>query len=240
MVFNDTSTYLGLCQDANFWCGLDRTDTTTYPTSEKTRNGNAWYRKAVAIIRKASGAWLPDDVNNTDLLINKTDLVVNQDNYSLPAGYGRIERMEVKDSTGDWSLVDIMYLREVPTALEEFNATSGLPTRAIVLGNSYRLNPVSDRTSSDGDSLRVYTTQDIDAFTASDTTQEPGFHQDYHRYISLGMAYDFLCANDKDGNKTDRVKTMLLEYERDLEQHYSSRGELKPTVTSSHRTQNYI
>lgn len=228
--FSDTSNLQGLLQDTNFWLGLDTADTTTFPTNDKVRAINAAYRKAIWIIRENEGAWVWDDSNHTDLPYFRTDVVTGQDDYSLPTGYATVERVEVKNSAGDWSVLELWNQNDVPTALEEYYESNGLPQIAVKFANSIRLFPAADRTSSDGDSLRVYTSRDMDPFTSADTTQEPGFHQNYHRYLSISAAYDFAVANDMQ-DKAEQLKLLMLEYEQGLAHHYANRNQQKNKVT---------
>ena len=64
--------------------------------------------------------------------------------------------------------------------------------------------------------------REVDAFTTSDTTQEPGFAEPFHRLLSLGAAYDWLVINDTNA-KADRVLQQYEQLRAELRQFYSSR-----------------
>lgn len=225
--FNDTTTNLGLLQHINFLCGLPRADTTRYTTADKTRNCNIAYRKILGWIWKAQGGWIFEDTNLLDLPYFRTDCVSGQEDYTLPSGYGVVERIEYKDISGIWrKLVPITQQELRNQGKEEFMKTNGTPVFVELFGNSYRPYPAANRTSVDGDSLRVYCTRDIDEFTAADTTQEPGYNSNWHDTIAL-IAAQLWSIRDKDQERYNMLLIDINAARSDIEQYYGNRANLQ-------------
>lgn len=208
MVFSDTTNYLGLLQHTNFLCNLPVTDTTEYTTANKVRNINNAYRTVLGWIWQSQGGYqLFDDSNLTDIPYFRTDIVSGQEEYQLPANYGMVERIEIKDQGGIWYKMKMIDMNQIKTGLEEYKKTNSIPNEVLLFANSYRLYPASNWSSSDGDSLRVYCTRDIDAFTAADTTQEPGFNKNWHHILAVMAAKDYATAK----GKRDLYQAMTME-----------------------------
>ena len=220
MVFSNSTSKQGLIEDTDFWSG---TNSSNYPTVDKTRNLNAWYSRVVSWIWQAVGDWEYDDSNYTSLPIAKTDLVASQADYELPSTAQKLLRVQVLNVNGDWSVVNPIDQSQRGDAMEELYSTTGLPEYYDVIGNSLVLYPSPDSdhcTLTSG--LEIYCSRDVDYFAATDTTQEPGFTEMFHRILSLGAALDYCIAK----GKIDLVPRIRDEIERmraDLEEYYSSR-----------------
>lgn len=226
MVFNDTSNFLGILQHINFLCGLPQADTTRYTTADKTRNVNAHYRTVLSWIWKSQGGWVFDDSNLTDLPYFRTDCVSGQDDYTLPANYGVVERIEYKDAAGIWYKLEKITKGQINgQGVEEWQKTDSIPRFVELFANSYRIYPAANRSSSDGDSIRVYCTRDIDAFTAADTTQEPGFNKNFHHILAVMAARDW-AIREKDRKRIDQLQTDIQTIKVELESYYGNRDNL--------------
>jgi len=187
------------------------TDTSQYPIVQFIRNANVWYRKAGSWIKGASGTWEYDDSNWTDLPEATTTLVATQQDYSLDVVMQEVERVEVKDSKGNYYQLTPLDQSQIKgTALSEFYETDGLPKYYDIRGFSIFLYPApaaASVTTSEG--LKIYFSRDIKEFSVTDTSTEPGFNHDYHRIVSLGSAYDYCLSN----GITDRKKEIRGELE---------------------------
>jgi len=230
MQFNDTSSDSGLCQDIDSLC---HTDTTTYPLKDKARNINAWYRKAVSWIREAPSGWQYDDSNLSDLPVYTDKLVVGREDYELPSVAQRIERVEVLDVNGDYQLTRALDKNDITTeSMSEFKETAGLPEFYDLVGRSIILYPkpgASFITTTSG--LKVYVSREIDAFTSTDTTQEPGFADNFHRILSLGASFDF----EEDPVKKNYLLAQIKEMKAELIKFYSTRHPEDRTIICPHR-----
>lgn len=186
MQFSDTTYKQGIIEDIDFWVN---TNTTTYPTADKTRNVNRWLDVVVSDILGADGRWQWDDSNHTDTPIGTTNLVSGQQQYSFSSEWLRVTRVEVKNSAGDWILLNPIDQNDIQVATAEFYDVNATPIFYDVIGENIFLYPASNYNSTGG--VKVFFQRKPDYFTASDTTQEPGFAAPFHRILSKGAAYDF-------------------------------------------------
>ena len=239
MRFNDTTTRTGLIQDCETLLGMSAGDISGDTTLLKdfTRLINARYRQVNSWIWQASGSWEYDDSNYTDLPIATTDIVDEQQDYELPSTAQKIDRVEIKDTNGEWTVVDPIDKSMVEDALSEFYETPGIPKYYDLVGRSIVLYPKPD-TAQTGvdDALKVYFSRDIQEFSYTDTSTEPGFVSDYHRLLSLGAALDFAISR----NMRDRIpylREQLEQLKNDLQQFYGFRHrDLKPRIIPSEQS----
>jgi hypothetical protein len=221
MVFSDSSGGQGLVEDIDFLLGTSSSD---YSLANKARNINSWYDRAVNLILSADGSWEWDDENYTSTRpIATTSLVANQQDYSL-AGEGilRVLRVELKDSAGNWTQLEQFSQDDKRgTALVEFLKTAGTPQYFDLAFNSIFLYPKPDYSLSGG--LKIYYQRDFDHFTASDTTQYPGFNPLYHRLLSFGAALDYAIANTMP-NKIAMCQNEIAKLEAGIIDSYSTRN----------------
>lgn len=230
MVFSDSTNNGGIVEEARWLVGAN---STSYPIKDLTRNVNRWLDKAVALIIPASGTWQFDDSNYTDYPIATTALVSGQEDYTLEASHLRIERVEIKNESGDWTRLKQIDRTEIKTALSEFAEEDGDPIYYDVSANSIKLYPAPDYSQSS--SLKVFFQRKGSYFETTDTTKEPGFAEIFHRYLSLGAAYDYALKN-RVTNK-DEIKVELLEMEKDIQNFYSRRNrDGKHRMTPKFRT----
>ncbi len=229
MVLSSTTTRSGLIQDCETLTGLgDKAISgNTTRQAEFIRLLNVRYRMADTEIWKASNEWGWDDTNQTDLPVATTTLVDSQHDYSIPSTARKVERVEVQDINGNWSLVyPIDKTQFSEEAMSEFEETNGLPTYYDMVGNSIYLYPAPDETvSSTTSSLRLYASRDIVAFstTVNATTMaiSPGIDNHFHRYLSAGASYDWCLT--KGLQKTPLLKQMVDEYAKDIKEFYGTR-----------------
>ena len=228
--YNASTPSISLYHDCLFRLGIDRTDTSIYPIADFTRAANNWYADVNTWIWQASGEWDYDDTNYIDLPIATADLVNNQQDYSLPTNIQKIDRVEVKDVSGDWHKLIPIDQSELPTtALTEFEEDAGLPIYYDVSGNSLMLYPkpaTASVTISQG--LKLYFSREIDKFTVSDTTKEAGFLENFHKLISIGSALDFPAISSEVYTK---LSNLIEGGKKDIKQFYGTRNrELKPRI----------
>ena len=74
-LYHDAKTLLGIITTAS--------ETTTLPLAEFFRSANNWSRQTQIWIMQVQNVWKFDDSNQTDLEQATTDLVANQQDYSL-------------------------------------------------------------------------------------------------------------------------------------------------------------
>lgn len=237
MVFSDTSDKTGLVQDVDFFCG---TNSTTFPLADKAREMNRWYYKVIVDILKSSKRYEFDDSNLTTNPIVTFTLVEGQNDYSLPSNYLKLHAVEIKDAAGNWKRIKETTLQELKSSVTDFRTSSGLPAYYYIFGGSIWFEPAPTATSATlTNGGKFYISREVDVFTASDTTQEPGFAEAFHRILSLGCAYDWLLVNGPE-SKAASVRTELEQLRSELRAFYSEQNsDVKTRINLAHRQQNY-
>ena len=248
MVFSDTTDKLGLIQKIDYILfGSSTANTNEYPLADKTRDINQWYRTVIGWIFESCGHWQFDDSNFTNLPIARSNCTSGQNDYTFPTDLVEIEEIHYKDASGIWHKVLPLDRSEIAggglsqsgviggivnQASEEFLKTNGTPKYYDKFANSYWLYPAPNRTSTDGDSLRVYHTRDAartgtttntgGPFISTDTTKEPGFNRLWHPVLAYGAAYEYSIANTRVDKKQDCF-TELSRYQQMIQTHYARR-----------------
>lgn len=237
MQFSDSSTKQGLIEDVTFITGMD---TTQYATADRTRNINRWLMHAVGVIMRADAEWEFDDTDKTDLPTLTTTMVASQEDYELPKSLTtdaytlqggatggailKIHRVEARDSAGIWKKLDQFDQREIPGALSEFFKNAGMPSHYDVRGGSLFLKPAPSAAATTlASGLRLYIAREPDAFTASDTTKEPGFCELYHRILSYGASLDWFQKTQQ-SDRALEMKESIAAMEYGLKEFYGGRN----------------
>lgn len=200
--------------DVDFLCG---STSATYSPTNKRRNMNIAYRDVAAIIWESDGGWRYDDTNATTLPKASTNLVSDQQDYSLPSTAQRINRIEVVDSEGNYIKVNPLDMNEVTTGLPEFlGGNTGLPLYYELVGRSILLYPTPSSgyvTLTNG--LNIYMDRDVTDLAVTATTTEPGFAPSFHRILSYAAAIDFTQDNQQRqflAAQKDRLEQMMRRF----------------------------
>ena len=206
---------------------LTSTDSTSFPDATLVVEANNALDRVVSLIMQSDGRWQWDDENNTDLPIATTGVVSGQQDYTLSVSHLQMLRVEIQDSTGNWTKLKALDQADVfDQSLESFptvaagQTTSGLPVWYDKVGNSLFLYPVPNY--SQDASLKVYFKRGPSYFTTADTTKAPGFNSLYHELIPLWIAYNFAIANGK--SNANAVMEQIQLKEDALKDDYSVRG----------------
>lgn len=206
---------------------LTKTNSTRFTTSDITDSANRALEHVTHLIREAQGRWQWDDSNNTDFAIATTNLVTTlgseQQDYGLDSTNYRMERVEVKDSDGNWhKLAPIDEADIYDQSLTDFLKTAGLPLYYDKVGNSLFLYPKPlDTAVTATAGLKVFYERGPSYFTTSDTTKTPGFNPLFHRLLPLWCAYDYAFINNLKNANSFRNEIVLMEQE--LKDYYSLR-----------------
>ncbi len=216
LVNNSTS----ILADITFWTGAD---SSTFTVADRTRGVNEWYRIVNQRIWRASGKWQFDDSNYSTLPIATADLVDGQEDYSLPSVAQKLMSVEVLDDNADWQLLTPYDPEQLPYADEEFEETNGSPRFYDVMGNSIRLKPApasGDVTLTSG--LRLTLSRNISPLATSSSS--PGFTEDLHRIIPIGVSYDYLISNNGNPDQLNRLSSRIRKYEKMIDDFYGTRN----------------
>lgn len=188
---------------------LSDTDSTSFPVARLTRALEAATSKVFSRLLILNG-WELDDSNYTDLPVAKAALVSGQQDYSLGATHQVVRQVEIKDSSGAWSLLDPIDRQDLrgskkkavavgeTTRTGAYKPTSGIPTEYDISGYSLLLYPASNY--SQAGSLLVYfsrgqlnfsyVTSQFSDSTGS-TSSSPGFSSLFHDILPIEMALDY-------------------------------------------------
>lgn len=234
MVFSDITNKSGLVQDTSFLIWGDTLDhTTDYPLADVVRGINRWYHRVVSWILESQDEWDFDDILNSNYPIATANLVANQQDYSLPATAGvsndrvlKIQRVEVTYDGTNWYKAEPFDIKEkgsaIGTATDINNDFDTSKPYYDMQFNSIFLYPIP--TSNVAAGLKIWFLRRItDIFTASDTTQEPSFDEQFHRLLSMGGAYDYLLGNDHTKASSLRQEMEILKQE--LQKFYGRKQE---------------
>lgn len=193
---------------------LTKTNSTSFPNDDLVILANNALDRVTSLILQADGRWQWDDTNQTDLPIATTNLVSGQQDYSLSVDHIEIQRVEAKDSNGNWYLLKPLDKAEIKIALNEYFDTDDTPRYYDKVGNSVFLYPAPNYSQSA--SLKLYFSRPASYFVSGDTTKKPGFNALFHDLIPLWVAYDYGLANGLSNvnllmQEIQRKETELLE-----------------------------
>ena len=228
MVYSDTTTRQGLIQDCEDLTGLGVAGISgvTAKLQTFTRYINERYLEVTGLIITADGRWQWDDSNHAAQPVATTDIVLGQDDYlvlsatpSSAQDWLEVDKVELKDSNGDWYFLNPIDKGQYNTSLEERFETNGLPTYYDMEGASVKLYPASDYASTNG--MKVWFKRAPLLFATSATTKKPGFASIFHKYLSLGASFDYCIANDMD--RANNLKALMDEMKIAIKEHYGKR-----------------
>ena len=177
-----------------------KTNSATYLAAQMAIDLNNALERVCSLINIADKRWQWDDSNQTDLPIATTSLVSGQQDYSLATSHYTIDRIEVKDSAGNWTVLTQIdqqeKKRDQKTALAAYQSTNGTPKEYDVIGSSVFLYPAPNYSQTA--SLKVYFTLGPIQYVAGDLTSTaiiPGFNPLFHILVPLYIAYEYAVAN---------------------------------------------
>ena len=225
MVYSDIANKDGMIQKCEFYVfGSNYGAITGNATRFAEFNGliNDAMDSVVSDILDSDTRWQWDDTNRTDFPIGMIDLVAGQRDYTLDVEHLKIERVEVKDASGNYYPlipIDVQDMRKNGITPTEFMDTNGLPQYYDKIANSLMLYPQANLdqvTASNG--LKVGFQRGAEYFTVADTTKVPGFASLYHKLIPLMASYEYATANDMENkavllsNKIEQERTKLKRF----------------------------
>lgn len=213
-----------LLSDVNFLCG---STSGTYPNADKVRNMNIAYQDVARLIWDSSDGWQYDDGNATTLPIAYTTMVHSQQDYSLPSTCQAVERVEVKDSNGNWVKLRQMDIHDISVAMPEYQNSPNLPIYYDLMGSSVLLYPAPASGSTTlASGMAVYMSRDINEIAVTATTTTPGFATPFHRILSYAAALDFV----QDNVQRQFLAAQKTRLEQGLVRFYSKRNVERPTT----------
>jgi hypothetical protein len=241
MQFSDSANGTGIIELIEDLTNTPSTTTDSYPLKKKTRDVNNAYARFMMLAISASGKWQIDDTNQTGHPILISNLVANQQDYnytvdgeSTPNQILDLYRVEVKDSSGNWSQILPFDQSDLQgTSLTNFMATAGIPQYYDKVGNALFLYPKPSANVTGG--LKLWFARTPAYFVSTDTTKKAGIPDIFHEYLALRPSWQY-CARKKQSALAKDYKMQVLEIEDSIEVYYSNRSrEEKTQITMSYR-----
>jgi hypothetical protein len=198
---------------------LTKTNSTSFPVADIVIAANAAVDHVVALINRCDSRWQWDDTNQSDLPIATTTITSGQADYSLSASHISIDRVEIKDSAGNWTLLRPKDQHDT-TDRALSTTTSGIPTEYDKFGSTIMLSPVPNYTQAA--SLKIYFTRPPVAFDSGDTSEQPGFNPLFHDLVPLWIAYDHAIANGK--KAANLIFAAIQQKEAEIREFYALRS----------------
>lgn len=184
-------TITDIKNDVYFLAG---TTSAAYPNADLIRNVNQHYQDVARVIWENADGWQYDDSNNTTLPVAIADLIHNQQDYSLPSTCQRLERVEIKDSSGNYQKLLQLDIYDITNiAMSEYHETPGMPLRYDLIGRSLMFYPTpSSAYATMTSGLKVWFDRDVTEFATTASSETPGFATPFHRILSYATALDFV------------------------------------------------
>lgn len=193
MQFSESTNKTGIYE--NFQ-DLTESNSTSYSAYKFARDANSALARYMFLAIKSSQKWQVDDTNFTDYPIITINLVSSQQDYPFTTDAGSnqiwtIDRVECKDSGGNWHKLDAYDEMSEESALSQ--TSSGTPNSYHQTANGIFLKDIPGYNSTDG--LKVYFKRAPSYFTGTDTIKVPGIPEMFHEYLVYRPAYLYAVKN---------------------------------------------
>ena len=231
LAFSDSVNNDGIVEQTRI---LARVDVTQWPTQRIANSCNNYLDEVTGYAITADRRFRWDDTNHSKLPEGKTDLVLNQSDYSFMTD----EQGNAILSLLGLSLVDANG-RETPLEIVDrgdpyydtnlYGTVSGTPTQYDKISdNIVRLD--KKPTSSDVSSfdLKFRFQRSPSYFAANDTTKEPGVASTLHRGFVVYSAYDIALTLG-----LPNLQAILVEREKEIQKmkdHFANRNMDEPGI----------
>lgn len=229
MIYNGQSEGLDIVTHVADATGLNKTADINFIT----RYANAADREIWSVVFFNYGGWQFDSSNQTDLPTAYADLNANQSKYTIPTDAITLRQVSVKDESGFWhdqTPVTTEDIHAVSTE-NEFQDTAGNPRYYRPISNIIELYPAPsyDQTRS----LRVQFDRGMVGFTATSTTQTPGYASEFHDATWIGASY--MIAVQRGLKNLVPLRDQWMQKKDDVAKYYATRFvELNPTQDVTH------
>lgn len=230
LAFSDTSNKDGIIQLCEDYTGLadGKISGTTLLLQKFTSFVNLTMSELWHDIFLSSGNWKYDDGNHNDLPQATTGLTDTVATYALPDEALTVERIEVKDESGNWTKIHPLSQYDIKVAIDEYRNGDGTPDQYRLLDDTIELFPAPNYTQAA--SLKVYFLRAGVLFTTADTTEAPGFASEYHEAVPIGASLRWLRTHRPGQADTVQKEREYLEWRSRMKQFYGRRFKDKPVV----------
>lgn len=194
MLYNDTNTKLGVCQEIDSIC---KSNTVSYPLDDKNRRLNGALDDFVLLALKEASGWSVEDFGETDLPISRANIVSGQQDYAFPEELLVLEKLEILPANSS-SWIELTPVNEIDS-----NSGSGVPTEYKKVGNSFLLSPTPNYSLSLG--IRAHYRRGFNYSSVSNSTflpTSPGIPTQFHMWLARKASLPYLVENGI-SNKND-------------------------------------
>jgi hypothetical protein len=214
MVFSNTTTKAGILQRVEFTLGLPDGAITGDTTllAHMTSLVNEVYYDVVMEILRSQDSWDFDDTNHLDYAIATTPLVASQRDYSFPASLNilKIKRVDVTyDGANYYKATPIDSLSFGDgignTTTEDTNFGDTTPAYDVKADTIWIYPLPTTAQVAAGAKIRIEFYRELDDFTTSDTTQEPGIDRPWHELLPLGASMKYAAMRSLENAKSLKV-----------------------------------
>jgi hypothetical protein len=216
MQFLDTTNFDGLINECERICLMGVTGISGDTTQLKnfTARINQALDRFYMIALTHDSQWQFDDTNYSDLPIGVGDLISGQQDYSFSSDVLTVEKVMIKDSSGNWQELDKVDINERGAAKLWTLATgnTGVPTRYDKFANSIFFDPIPNYNSTGG--LKVVFKRNGSKFVYTDTTKQPGIPSLFHPYLARVASLPHLIEHNMDSLTS--INSLILQDEQNI------------------------
>jgi len=246
MQFSDTSNKSGIIQTIEWWCGMADAQISGDTTELKrfTARVNSAFDRILPLVLSNTHNVKWDDINHPDFPIATFNLVSGQADYTLSEDDNSLDVLNIlkvrilnSSSATQYTDIDIITLDDDKAfdALSPNSQDTGIPTRALIKGNSVFFNPKPNYSATSG--VKVFFEREPSYFTSSDTTKEPGIPKYSHELLALYPAHDWLLVfKPENTSLISRIEAQIARRENELrdmnDQRHRTHRVMKPNVES--------
>ncbi len=197
LIFSESTNRTGMYE---LFLDATKRNSSDYSKRRYARDANIALARFVFLAIKASQGNQFDDANHTDYPIITINVVANQQDYAFtydasttPNQILTIDRVEFKDSSGNWRVLEAY--DEIVDGDPLSQTVTGTPTKYGQSANGIWLNNIPSYNVTAG--LKVYTKRTGSYFLGDDTddTKEAGIPHMFQEYLVFLPAYKDVLIN---------------------------------------------
>jgi hypothetical protein len=191
-----------------------------YTYQQRTLSINNWLNRLNNWILQSQDESDNADKNNTTFSESYTNLVANQNNYSLPSECTRVKRLEISYDGVSFKRAVPIDVGEIDQATKDSDTASKFTTsnpRYDIINNSIVIYPTPSADVADGLNVwydELFTPLSYTSETSNDIltgTKVLGFDSNFHELIELGASYDWNSSKLGDKSLMQDITAMQAE-----------------------------
>jgi hypothetical protein len=202
-----------------------KTNSASYPLTEKTRDINLALDRVFALIFQVGGTWQFDDSNHDDYPIITRSLQSGKRDYPFTEDENGnlildIYKVMIADQNGLYfEVLPVDQQTNPPITMIDGQNVSGQPFFYDKTANGIFLDPIPNYTVANG--IKVFINRTASYFTTADATKKPGFNGLFHEYLVLRPSYQYAYRNSLPNMNV--LKAEMQEMENEIMDSYKKR-----------------